>query len=327
LIGEFNKIFDRDFVIGFFAPSLAFVMASLYLLRYLGVLPAWLSFDGVQTLKDATTLAFASWVWAMFLLSINRGVFRFIEGYWPFGLAHHLNGIERRRFIRLQTRLAALERQEEANGENNHGFCATDEKTRLLEQAARRFPGTEDLVLPTSFGNVVRAFEDYPRIMYGYESIDGWNRLYTVLPKDYREVMNSARALTDFWVNLWFMSLLFVAEVVAVTVWTHRLIHVFIIVLVIIFSIWTYIMARDAVARWGEWVKAAFDVFLPELGKKLGYVVPTDREQEREFWLKLSQAMVFRDPGALDDIVCYRQAASPDPQSPEESGDRQGSKK
>ena len=68
--------------------------------------------------------------------------------------------------------------------------------------------------------------------------------------------------------------------------------------------------ARIAAAQWGEWVKAAFDVFLPELCTKLGYKRPLDIKAEREFWTKVSQAIVYRDPVSLEELTDLREAAS-----------------
>jgi len=74
----------------------------------------------------------------------------------------------------------------------------------------------------TSFGNAVRAFEDYPRVLYGFESINGWSRLNAVIPKSYQDILGNKRAMTDFWVNVWFVSLLTIVEYSVVTIKEHR---------------------------------------------------------------------------------------------------------
>jgi hypothetical protein len=68
--------------------------------------------------------------------------------------------------------------------------------------------GSAPLTLPTRFGNAIRSFEVYSRIIYGLEAIDGWPRLLAVIPADYRQAIDDAKAQVDFWVNIWMGSLL-----------------------------------------------------------------------------------------------------------------------
>src|SRR5712692_4078105 len=88
---------------------------------------------------------------------------------------------------------------------------------------AERFPPEEDQLLPTAFGNTIKAFETYPDVMYGFDAIEGWTRLLAVIPKDYRELIETTKAETDFWVNLWFISLLILCECVGATFYTGEL--------------------------------------------------------------------------------------------------------
>mgnify|MGYP006193474647 CR=1 FL=1 len=57
-----------------------------------------------------------------------------------------------------------------------------------------------------------------------------------------------------------------------------------------------------AAEQWGEWVKAAFDVFLPALCHKLGYKKPRTAEDERKFWLSFSQGTAYRYFDSLRDL-------------------------
>ena len=65
------------------------------------------------------------------------------------------------------------------------------------------------MLLPTSFGNIIRVIEIYPRVMYGFESIEGWARLLAVIPTDYRNLINAAKSDIDFWINIFFLALFF----------------------------------------------------------------------------------------------------------------------
>lgn len=71
-------------------------------------------------------------------------------------------------------------------------------RNRLKLEIVESFPDQERWLLPTSFGNTIRAFEVYPRVMYGIDSIIGWNRLLGVIPKEYGDLYNDAKTSGGF---------------------------------------------------------------------------------------------------------------------------------
>lgn len=75
-------------------------------------------------------------------------------------------------------------------------------RNNIIRELAEEFPDQESLLLPTPFGNVLRSFETFPRIIYGLDAIPAWVRLLGVMPKDYIELIECAKAQLDFWVNL-----------------------------------------------------------------------------------------------------------------------------
>jgi hypothetical protein len=307
-MGELNKLFGRDFVIGFFVPASIFVAMSAAMLRAFEKLPLWLRVDPTDPLKDTTFLALVTLAAAFFLMAGNRLLFRVLEGYWPFDLGRRLNYFQRRRFRKLHSRIRELTAERDECRVQNREFTEKHERNRLVLLAAQRFPSKESLVLSTSFGNAVRAFEDYPRIMYGFESINGWSRLNAVMPKSYQDTLGNMRSMTDFWVNLWFLSLLFATEwlLVAYRVRPGRT-SLYIPFAGICVALFASVQARVAAEQWGEWVKAGFDIYLPLLCEKWGFVHPQNMEAERQLWQGLSRAIVFRNPSALDALEPLRQ--------------------
>lgn len=312
MLDEMSKIFGRDFTIGFFVPSLAFLAASIGVFHAFGMAQSY-TIDTVNPLKDVTFLALVTFVVAFCLMALNRIVFRTLEGYWPFELGRHLNYIQRLRFRRLHSRLKKLTKEKSECQEKGEEFeklreRKVRERNKLMGNAAQRFPSKEGLVLPTAFGNTVRAFEDYPRVMYGFESINGWSRLNAVMATDFREAIASMRAITDLWVNLWFLSVLVMAEYLIIAGWSSRFMdNSLIFVAGTIAALLASRQARMAAEQWGEWVKAAFDVFLPDLCLKLGYKHPKNRETEHELWYTLSQAFVYRNAPSLGKLVSFRE--------------------
>jgi hypothetical protein len=206
MFGELSKLFDRDFAIAYFLPSACFV-AGTYLLvadliadLKLQVPSFGLSRDGL--LRYLTVFGLVTLFCAIILSVLNRGVVRLMEGYWPFDLGQYLNGLEKRRFRNLLKQEAESDDKKRKCGADGLPRALQNERNRIKRKKAERFPDKEYLILPTSFGNTYRAFEIYPRAVYGIDAIPGWYRLLAVVPEDYRQLMDASRARVDLWVNV-----------------------------------------------------------------------------------------------------------------------------
>jgi len=173
----------------------------------------------------------------------------------------------------------------------------------------REFPKPE-YILPTRFGNVIRAFETYPNRIYGVDGITVWTRLIGVVPASYAEVLNAARAEVTFWVNICFLAVPFCATALLRAVLDlFRLTNPHNTPAALIFAVeaaaaaliayLSYRCATERATAWGETVKGAFDLYLPSLAKQLGYALPTAREGDGgqlEFWDAVSAMFVIENP-------------------------------
>jgi hypothetical protein len=61
--------------------------------------------------------------------------------------------------------------------------------------------------------------------------------------------------------------------------------------------------ARTSAVEWGDAVKASFDTFLPELGKKLVFPSSATRKDQEELWNFFSKIIDFRSREDLDDFL------------------------
>jgi hypothetical protein len=115
----------------------------------------------------------------------------------------------------------------------------------------------------------------------------------------------------DFWVNLWALSLAFMAESIIVIniAWNSLLIPL----AAAIVAYATFHMAKSAAIQWGHWVKAAFDTFLPDLCKKMNFEIPPSRTQEVDFWDKFSRAIIYRRADRLDELAHWRKLVKSSP--------------
>ena len=295
IIGKVTEGGNRDFIIAFLVPAMVLVTVSLVMLEDYGVdALAWLNRTanlGLSGLGFLLAGLAASVLLALFLVLANSWIVRRKEGY-GFGrrLGSLLGWWERRKF-RVQSRRI------EAGLKNG-------EDVRFLKfKLAAFFPPREDLLLPNAFGNAMRAFEAYPRVVYGFEATRGWSRLQAVIPKDYRELIDAAKAQVDGFVNLWFISWLFVAEYLLLAAWSGRFASYWYLLAGFLGTRLTGRWARGAAVRWGEVVKGAFDVYLPELRRRLELSPPVSREAQRRMWSSFSDVFLTRDPAALPEII------------------------
>jgi hypothetical protein len=297
LIGQLTGLIGRDFVIGYFLPVAAFIAASLGLAVAFGLAPGGRSLDETETLVASTLLALASALGGVLLMALNREVIRLMEGY-PF---QFLNGWQRWRYRRLSG-LADQIRRERKALENQKKELSPERQAELwkaVAKLAKYFPDEEKWVLPTALGNTIRAFEVYPRVMYGLDPIEGWGRLLGVVPTDYREQINAAKTQMDFWVNLSLLALLFLPEYAAFAIYGDGLRVPWAPLAAVVVAFLAASRAKSAAVQWGDLVKASFDLFLPELWKKLGFAPAEDAERERATWENFGWAVHYHAPRYL----------------------------
>lgn len=288
---ELNKIFGRDFLIGFFVPALLFLLGAFFLLRSLGVETSLPQAKWPKPFEDTGLVLLVAFVLAIFLQAVNREIFRTAEGYW----LKRLNGFHRKRFRELNAKVTELD--------NKEGEIDDELFSALSRRAAMEYPSTEDQVLPTSFGNAVRAYEDYPRVIYGFESIDGWSRLQALISPEFRDVLSHDRARVDLWLNLCFLTGVFALGLALLAANFQRFFLLWFELPLFLLFWFSYARARNSAQQYGHQVKAAFDVYLPALATKLGYVLSPDVDKNRKFWSAFSEVMIYRDQGALTDMV------------------------
>jgi hypothetical protein len=246
----------------------------------------------------ATLLGVVSWLGGILLLVTNRRLYRFLEGYGDWNPLKIFGGLQKKNYTRL---LAEIEKLDEQFREQKDQFPRElrDKRNRLMREKVERYPDREGLLLPTSFGNILRAFEVYPRVMYGLESIDGWSRLLAVIPKDYRELIDNAKSQVDFWVNIGFLSVLLLIEYIGLAIYTKILVDWWIAVLILLTAMVSLYFAQNSAIEWGDFVKAAFDVYRFRLIEMLSIDIPRSRDDEGKILTRFSQAIVYRIPYVL----------------------------
>ena len=321
MFGALSKLFDRNFVMGYFLPVALFLIAGSALLAGFGLWPSgadshsFLFAPSTETspsentaigtlapLVNTTIFAIVVWFCAVFLLAINRFVYRTMEGYGAWNPAQVFPKLfakrEERRYNKLQ-------------GKKQSARRSNDERLlrRLMLEEAAQFPPERDQLLPTRFGNTLRAFEYYSWAIYGIDAVVGWNRLWAVIPKDYQDALSEAKAQTDFWLHLWILGFLILIGymisalyVICCSLAAHLYMLLFFPVVLVV-PLLASLGTITAAVAWGDIVKASFDVFLPELGEKLGFPPIRTFEQERHLWWLFASATTRRNMRARKDLV------------------------
>ena len=172
------------------------------------------------------------------------------------------------------------------------------------------FPYHESLLLATSFGNIIRAFESYSVVMYGFDSIVGWPRLQAVVPEEHKELTHDAKAYVDFWINMCFVSVLSVSIYLLSAFLSGNIVLWWVCLSAIALIYVFYGRATSAARIWGEQVKSTFDVFLPRLAEEMGIELPADREKHNQIWLEVSQALLYVRPDLLPEYQATTQKGS-----------------
>lgn len=301
MFGELPKLFERNFAMAYFLPFIIFIGLVVEIASHFGQGVGLLTAMQTDLIVGATLLGVISWLGGILLLVTNRGLYRFLEGYGNWNPLKIFGWWQKKNYIKLLTEIETLDNQFREQQEQFPRELR-DKRNRLMREMSEHYPDREGLLLPTAFGNILRAFEVYPRVMYGIESIDGWSRLLAVIPKDYRDLMDNAKTQVDFWVHLGFFSFVLLLEYAVLAIYTKSLPDVWIPILILIVIIISPSFANNSAIEWGDYVKSAFDIFIPSLRDTLGFKLPANREEEEMQWTAFSQAIIYRLPERIPEF-------------------------
>lgn len=322
MLSELPKLFDRDFVVAYFLPAAIFVAATVWLVTGFGLFPGLLPLIKTD-LQGITTLGLISWFGGVLLMALNFHIYRLLEGYNDYNPFRLFKGgqVSRYRQLLKQIEDASEElRDAKARGEDAEVFDKLGQRlTSLNTQRAEHFPNGESWLLPTRFGNTIRAFEEYPYTMYGADAIVVWVRLIGVIPKEFRDLIESARAQTDFWVNLRLVSSLLFVEYFAVLLYTRQLGRLWFPVVALALAWFATANSITAARNWGDFIKSAYDLYLPDLRAKLQLPPPTSVEAERKLWTKFSQQVLYHLPESVSPRVPAQPASGAQQSAPAQS--------
>lgn len=176
---------------------------------------------------------------------------------------------------------------------------ASSKRDRLNDELMRFYPSDETKILPTRLGNVFASFEDYPRAMYGMESVLLWPRMVPALIQSkYGELIEREKMGFDFFLNSSFLLFLFTFAYTALNLYMSA--HLFLLVpIAALTGGWLcYRFAIMAAQNFGVTVRVAFDLHRNALRQSLGMKEPYSFDDETEQWQFLAKLLVGEEPAA-----------------------------
>lgn len=327
MLGNFPKLFDKNFVIGFLLPVILALVTFAWLFPDLALLRPLRSIGATESsLGGLTYLALAAYGLAILLVMTNTLQYRLLEGYLP--PLSRWNGGRRTQEARRKALADAVAADETRWSEGELSPSGIGRLAQLKVELTGDFPPLDQEALPTRFGNAIRAFESYPLEAYGADGTPIWLRLASVISKEFANELEDARAQVNFLLNL-----LYILPIVAIaalwkafaaTPWA-ALVEVvpadrvadwypqpaFVVGIAAILLAWpTYAFLVERTKAWGDVVKAAFDCYLPALIGQLGYAEPTTDAARRALWREISALIVYRQPLTAG---AYELASPPEP--------------
>jgi hypothetical protein len=322
MLSGLPKLLGRGFLIGYLLPATLFHLTLKYSFEAFS-----LNYFETSTAKSAEFAdlvkvlqsSFFVILSAIILLAVNRPLVRFFEGYGKWNpLKLLFDRRKKKKFKKdVQPILAEMERIDDAFAANESATPQIDEFPAKLYKAVLYFPDQQEFVLPTKFGNVMRALDVYPRVVYGIDSVPTWRHLTMIIPNRVDEKVKDARAIVDFTLNTLALSsllLLIYLALVGYAIVTNKPFDVAQpgIALALIFVVagcWFFL--PEAAVQWGFAVKAVFDLNRERLAARLGFRLPPSAEQEFEFWENVSQTLIYRSRYTFRKNDTFRRPAGP----------------
>jgi hypothetical protein len=333
-----------NFLVAAMIPSLAFVVSVILLFNPFINFEAKFSVEkGIYQLIGFSIIVFIPTVIIGFTLStLNTYVLKIFEGYvipYPVHIAYMANWKKHKRTARQmqlhRDKLKKLIQHREQLAEMEPGlYPSSDDDPEMEELLDLYYQAVSDYqlsypenptdILPTSFGNILKAAENYSGERYGFDGIHFWPRLVEVISKDYKLSIDTVRNELSFLVNMsvlsFFFSLLCIVAMFYAMVYVNgagttpavffNYLFVALQYLVIAgagigLSVFFYKASIFSVGSFGLMIRSSYDLFRKELLKKFEIPLPKNSYDEFYAWKKLNEFMVLGNHSLTFDILEY----------------------
>jgi hypothetical protein len=201
-----------------------------------------------------------------------------------------------------------------------------DKRYYIVSEMHLSFPLRKEAILPTGFGNILRAAEAYPVDRYGIDAVRLWPRLVHVIPESYYEKVEQSNNGLAFLVNCSVLSLLMsLLSIIAVAyqyylrlvkldkagllyfivnedikynpdVYLQRIcLYVVVFALALLMFCLFYRGSLPVVKQYGNMIRSSYDLFRMQLLKALNQKIPDNSIEEYNTWSKVSEFVAIGD--------------------------------
>jgi hypothetical protein len=276
---DISGVFSRYFIVGFFLPAFFGLIALATMVTH----HLYPSGYHPRTEGGILVLGGTALLGGLLLLGLNYPIVRLFEGYFlestnglrPLGRL--LVRIQQRSFDRLAAEKELATKKDASDEEIYRGAVAW----RKLDWA---FPFKRGRVLPTRFGNAVRASEDYAFSRWRLDAIAIWPKIEPLLSEQERELHSNAKTDVVFFLNSTVTSIAVGLTLIVDAIGNAPLsaAYAWLYALPFLVAYVFYRFSIGAAERWGTETRASIDLHRLELYERLGIRRPLSFNDERE---------------------------------------------
>jgi len=311
-------------------PSLGLVIACMVVFDPILKMSTALQNDsGIYSIIGVSLLVLTPTVIIGFTLTaLNTFILKVFEGYvfihrFKFLKDGYMRKAEKlsQEIKDIKEKIESLERKKRKSAQDKEELekLKIDHYKKAVEYDMN-FPPLHAGIMPTKFGNILKASEAYSGTRYGIDSVTFWPRLLYVIPPAYRQSIDEARNELSFLVNMSALSFLFfvfcaLAVVTNVPIpgtpdLSSIILNSFRYILAGIFalvSIWFFHKASlFAVGGFGEMIRSSYDLFRLDLLEKFNLEPPKNSIEEFHIWRNLSELLVLGQDSLDFEPLKYR---------------------
>jgi hypothetical protein len=283
---------------GFFAwiAPIAVVLVGFWCFVYLQLddPPLDSLLGGLSTSDACVALLITATAFGTIASACSTPLYRVLEGYllWPKWLADWR--ADRHRV--LQSRL-----------DEKIKVAANGWKRNLDQEKFLRYPLEPIQVVPTRFGNAIRAFETYGKTRFGLDSGTLWSELIAVIPEALQKDIDTSRAIVDFFVCGFYSALSCAVAAIVLGIMDDTYAYPLTFAAVaLLASALCYEMAVSSCTYWGATNRALINVGREPLAKSLGLSLPAKLEDEFDMWQNVVAYVYYNKPLYGDAFDPYR---------------------
>ncbi|NET72314.1 MAG: hypothetical protein F6K62_15675 [Sphaerospermopsis sp. SIO1G2] len=144
----------------------------------------------------------------------------------------------------------------------------------------------EEEVMPTRLGNILKNAELYPLSRYKIDTVLIWPRLYSLLPQDFKQILERARSSLELMVTISALSGMFAifSSVYLLVVKASGFLFLGCFWGGLLLAWFSYQGALGNAIVYAQQIKVAFDLYRNELLRQMLFPLPETHQEEQELW-------------------------------------------